>query len=145
MISSCGSSVDACNVTGTIFGTHLLLYHAVFYIRHVTYTTPPTLQRRIRSADAIFVLYNLHPYSHSLSFIYAICDYTSSEATYDRNISVYAVRAENYQLTLPKLPGASLGPTQHLENSPSFICNMWLCPCTFTLKVVTLSTRRWIV
>ena len=41
MISSCGSSVNACNVTGTIFGTHLLLYHAVFCIRHVTYTNPP--------------------------------------------------------------------------------------------------------
>ena len=41
MISSCGSSVNACNVTGTIFGTHLLLYHAVFCIRHVTYTIPP--------------------------------------------------------------------------------------------------------
>ena len=41
MISSCGSSVNACNVTDTIFGTHLLLYHAVFCIRHVTYTIPP--------------------------------------------------------------------------------------------------------
>ena len=41
MISSCGSSVNACNVTDTIFGTHLLLYHAVFCILHVTYTIPP--------------------------------------------------------------------------------------------------------
>ena len=70
-----------------------------------------------------FVLYNLRPYSHSLSFIYAICDYTSSEATYDRTIFMHVERARIHQLTLPKLPEAFFGPTQHLAKPQSFTCN----------------------
>ena len=112
MISSCGSSVNACNVTDTIFGTHLLLYHAVFCIRHVTYTIPPLCSEGFgrRMQLLYYTTCTRTRTRYRLSTRYAICDYTSSEATYDRTIFMHVERASIHQLTLPKLPGAFFGP-----------------------------------
>ena len=135
MISSCGSSVNACNVTDTIFGTHLLLNHAVFCIRHVTYTIPPLCSegfgRRMQLLYYTTCARTRTRYRLSTRYVTTlVASDVASEATYDRTIFVHVERARIHQLTLPKLPGAFFGPTQHLAKPPSFTCNMRLCPYT---------------